>query len=262
MKLILTLFIFTIHLTNSIAQTTSMDSKLIIDSIQSNCLNESRRFSVYLPEKFDSKITYPIIYSTDGQMFSEDNYKTILDSLISNKLIQPLIFIGLYSNEAEVSKGIGLRQYEYIKDFSIHDSIAQQKYRNHDCFFMKEIRDSICRKYEINVDSKNTTFYGCSNGGGYGVTLFLQNNDSFKQYICFSPLGNIKVSKRKLDNNLKLYIAYGEQENFILIDKYQILIKGLNKNKYNFENTIYNGGHERKAWKNQFTLNVSELFRL
>ena len=123
-------------------------------------------------------------------------------------------------------------------------------------------RDSICRKYEINVDSKNATFYGCSNGGGYGVTLFFQNNDSFKQYICFSPLGNIKVPKRKLDNNLKLYIAYGEQENFILTDKYQILIKGLNKNIYNFENTIYNGGHERKAWKNQFTLSVSELFRL
>lgn len=262
MKSVLTILILAIHLNIVLAQTPEVKSQLLIDSIQSNYLNETRKFNIYLPENFNAQINYPIIFSTDGQMFLDDNYKHILDSLISSKLIQPLIFIGLYSNEKEVSKGIGFRQYEYTKDFSINDSIAQQRYRNHNSFFVEEIRDSIRLKYFINVESTNTTFYGCSNGGGYGVTLFLQNNKSFKNYICFSPLGNIKVPKLNKDNKLNLYTAYGENELFILVDKYKLLIKALNKNRYTFENIVYNGGHDRNSWKHEFTSKIVELFSL
>lgn len=252
MKRTLTLLVFTLILLIGQAQTNKLASSLILDSINSVHLNEYRKYCLYLPEDFDNNSNYPVIFAADGQMIIEENYKSVLDSLISNKIIKPIIMIGIYSNETFVSQGVSFRQYEYVKNFSIDNVSSQIRYDNHQTFFTKEIRDSIKEKYKLEFHKTNTTFYGCSNGAGFGVTMFLQSNKSFNKYICFSPLGNIKVTKQKKENTSQLYCSYGKNELFILVDKYEKLISDLSKKKYDFENIIFNGGHERSIWKLEF----------
>jgi enterochelin esterase-like enzyme len=257
MKKNLLLLIFTLVLNLGQAQTNDLTSKIILDSINSKHLNEYRKYCLYLPENFESFNNYPVVFATDGQMIIEDNYRLILDSLISNKIIEPIILIGIHSNETLVTKGVSFRQYEYIKGFNKKKS--SKRYNNHNSFFVQEIRDSIKIKYKIEHNAINTTFYGCSNGGGYGISLFLQNNKSFNNYICCSPLGNIKVSKRKKDNTLKLYSSYGKKELFFLVDAYEKLVSDLTRKKYDFENIIFNGGHDRGAWKIEFTKGLIKI---
>lgn len=258
----LTLLFICLFYLNGNTQNKESNSKFIIDSIRSENLKEIRSYNIYLPENFDNKSKYPIVIATDGQMIKEENYKIIIDSLISNKIIEPIILIGVNSNDTEVSKGITYRQYEYIKGFASNDTSLNNRYSNHNDFFTKEIVDSIKLKYKIIVDPLNLTFYGCSNGGGYGITHFLENKNIFQNFICFSPLGKIQVIKRNKANNKKLIIKYGDKELFIFVDKYEKLNKDLHKKNYIFEFNSFNGGHNRKCWKYEFEKEIIKLYKI
>ncbi|NJL76694.1 MAG: hypothetical protein HC892_18405 [Saprospiraceae bacterium] len=262
LKRLLTLIFICSCFSKGNTQNTESNSKFIIDSIDSKNLKEARLFNIYLPENFDHKSIYPIVIATDGQIIEEENYKIIIDSLISNKIIEPFILIGINSNETEVAKGITYRQFEYIKGFTNNDTSINNRYANHYEFFTKEIIDSIKVKFKIIVDPLNLTFYGCSNGGGYGITLFLEDKNIFKNFICFSPLGNIQVKKRNKANDKKLSIKYGDKELFILVDEYEKLKNDLNKKNYTFEFDTFNGGHDRTCWKYEFQKKIIELYKL
>lgn len=113
------------------------DSRIITDSLHSDYMNERRDFLVYLPDSFNSQKQYPVIYCTDGQELLGKGYIVRLDSLISSKVIEPVVLIGLYSNEKTLGKSTTYRQVEYVKNFQ-SDSLSKQRFENHLKFFLKE----------------------------------------------------------------------------------------------------------------------------
>lgn len=234
---------------------------MITDSLFSNSLHESRNICVYLPESFNSQKQYPIIYCTDGQIIIEDDYKSKLDSLISSGIIEPIVLIGIYSNEKELGKNTTFRQIEYFKDFQ-KDSISEQRFKNHLQFFRTEAPEYILDKYSIKKDTTKSALYGFSNGGGFGMTLFFEGGSQYKNYICFSPLGltTKPLVKGKVYPNL--YISYGTEELFIMVDSYKELIKYLKKNKFVFTSTPYPGGHDENEWKREFGVILGKIYNV
>jgi len=142
---------------------------MIIDTVYSESLQESRMIAVYLPPDFDEKKTYPVIFATDGQLL-DSVYKISLDSLIEKGHLPELIMIGAFSNEKKVEgSDYEYRNCEYIKGWG-EDRVLKKRFDNHFVFFTEELVKYVEQKYPISRERKYRYFYGCSNGAGFGVT--------------------------------------------------------------------------------------------
>lgn len=259
-KSILAISLFSLSIITTCAQTDSIPSFLKIDSINSIYLQEYRKVITYFPENYSPEMQYPIIYATDGQLILESDYKSLLDSLISKKKIPPLILIGAYSNENEVGQNLTLRNYEYVKN-SRNEGKYGDLYDKHLNFFLFELNQYLENNLKVRRDTIQSIFYGCSNGGGFGISLFIDYRNRFNSFMCFSPLG-ISYEGLKRDKNEKtnLIISYGDKENFILINAFEELDQKLKKKKIQHTYYSYKGGHDRALWKKEFGLNLVKLF--
>jgi enterochelin esterase-like enzyme len=238
-------------------------STFIIDSLQSTHLSEYRSFFVYKPANFDNNKDYPVLYCTDGQKMVEHDYKMIFDSLISSGIIEPIVVIGAYSNEKECGINLTLRQVEYT-DTQCEGKADEKRYESHKSFFLQELPKHILNKYGVKEDSSKTMFFGVSNGAGFGMTLFLTGEKKFKNYICLSTLRNVPVKKNVYKNKKQpfLYVSYGSQEFFMLVDEYENLVHKLTRKKFKFTPHKYDGGHLDKDWKPELVKALKAITKL
>jgi enterochelin esterase-like enzyme len=236
------------------AQSQEHISVFIVDSMFSESLNEYRLYSLYLPANFDTTISYQTIVATDGQIIQEGNYKTILDSLIANKYIPPVILLSPFANEKPYSGNLEYRNYEYLENLG-----DRTLYHNHLIFFTKEFINFIKDKYHIKIDTAMTMFYGASNGGDFGLSLFVTGYRWFNKYLCFSPVGfSNRFYKANLKpNNNQLFLTYGTEEEHD--NHFKNLMKFLKKYNYSFECKPYKGGHKRYFWEQMFTEFLVEI---
>lgn len=235
-------------------------SRLDTFKIYSAALNENREISVYFPKHFNENINYNVIYSTDGQFINEQ-YKNKLDSLIDLKKIEPVVIIGVHSNEREVPNSyFKYRNYEYLESMGIGETNTDlsNRFKNHLIFFTAEIPKEIEEKYHLKV--KNKYFYGVSNGAGFGFYLACNYPDSFQKYILYSIAGaEYENLKWELKDYPNLILAYGDKENENLIQNINNLSTFLNTKGYDHTLKIYNGGHNRNDWLNEFTKDLKAL---
>ncbi len=251
MKSIITLVLFII---TSCGFSQSQNSILIVDSLDSKFLNETRKYFIYIPKEFDSKKSYPIIYCTDGQKIVDENYANLFDSLIDSESIKPTVFIGAFSNNERLEGSISKRQIEYIKGFS-KSKDDKLRFENHKLFFINELPEYIFKKHGIKNRTNEDCFFGVSNGGGFGITLFLEKESPFEKFICLSPLGNTppKTNKSKNEKQPYLYIGFGDKEPVPIVAEFERQIILLKKKKYELESNKYQGGHNDQSWKMELT---------
>jgi enterochelin esterase-like enzyme len=230
------------------------ESKIVVDTIFSENLNENRLLSIYLPKDYVKTRTYPVVYAADGQIVVQA-YKKMLDSLIENKTIPEVILIGIHSNEKKVPGNIfEYRNYEYIKGFaSSEDTIFGKRYINHYNFFTQEVIKYAESKYNVSTLNKDRIFYGTSNGAGLGVSIGAVNPVLFKNYICFSIAGEDYEDVNWTKTNYPyFYLSYGDKESESFIIGAKDFVEFLSVNNYNHESSIYEGGHDRKMWRKEF----------
>ncbi len=219
-----------------------------IDSVYSKSLNEYRKYFIYIPSNLERDISKcNIIYATDGQEILNEEYIPILDSLIKKQIVSPTILVGVFSNEKVIGHNFSQRQIEYVKN-------ENRIYKDHKSFFINELKSYILNKYSLNKKIDKTLFYGFSNGAAFGFDIFFNESKNFDYFICFSPLGvkNDEIVNFQRNNSKKLFMAYGKNEIFLALDEYKKLSELLKKNKFNYEETVYHGGHDRKIWKKLF----------
>lgn len=235
-------------------------SKLDTFKIFSTALNENREISVYIPKNFEAEREYNIIYCTDGQFINEQ-YKNKLDSLIDSESIEPIVIIGIHSNEKEVSDSyFEYRNYEYLESLGVGEKNTDlsNRFKNHLAFFIDEVPKEMENKYHLKV--KNEYFYGVSNGAGFGISLASYYPDLFKKYILYSVAGaeyeNLNWQYDKYPN---LIIAYGDKENESLIENIYKFSNYLNSKGYEHILKKYEGGHKRNDWLNQFIEDIKNL---
>lgn len=235
-------------------------SKLDSFKIFSTALNENREISIYIPKNFNSEKEYNVIYCADGQ-FINKQYKNKLDNLIDSKSIEPIVIIGIHSNEKEIPDSyFEYRNYEYLESLGIGEKNPDlsNRFKNHLAFFIDEVPKEIENKYHLKV--KNKYFYGVSNGAGFGISLASYHPDLFKKYILYSVAG---AEYENLNWNLNEYpsliIAYGNKENEILIENIYKFSDFLNSKGYKHILKKYEGGHKREDWLKQFTEDIKSL---
>ena len=268
-RILLLVSVFMIgEITPGFCQSTSdqaQGSQVITDTIFSSSLDSQRQFTIYLPSGFNPSQKYPVVYCTDGQAVVEE-YKEGLDSLIRVGAIPEIIMVGVFSNEQLVpDKEFEYRNYEYIKGWA-NDSDADLShlYENHLEFFSVEVPAFMKRKYGIEPNRENTLFYGFSNGAGFGISLSFANLEFAKTYICFSLAGaNYGNISKKRDNSRQpfYYFGYGNQEPPPLIMASQDFEKFLNKRKIPHQLFVYEGGHTRDKWKQEFFRVLTIIFK-
>jgi enterochelin esterase-like enzyme len=241
----------------------STESKIVIDTIFSTNLNEPRLISTYLPKGYTKEKTYPVIYSTDGQIII-DSYSKDLDSVIENKTIREFIFVGVHSNENKVpNTDFEYRNFEYIKGLADEkDTLLNACFANHHKFFSEEVIKYIEQKYSVAKTKNNKHFYGMSNGAGFGVSLGAENPNLFSNYLCFSMAGgsyeNLKWTE---SNSPHYYLSYGSEEPFPLVMAIKEFDEFLTHKNYTHTLHIYNGGHNRGNWKNEFLRILPEIIK-
>lgn len=251
-------------------------SEFLTDSIHSKYLNEYRKHNVYLPKGFDSEKEYPIIYATDGNS-SLTEKKKLLDSLIDNHIIKPLIFVASFSNNkiadsTSTTTGDGkkvklsYRNFEYVdrKPTRIEDSLLVDRFKNHELYFTKELINKIENNYDQDNQKNDRYFYGVSNGAGFGLSLLNKKPELIGTYICFSTFGG-DIQSNTWDANIKypnLYLRYGSDEFFGLKEDAEFL-----KSKYAESNSFikskeYEGGHNNQFWEKEFSEIISRIFKI
>ncbi len=270
------IFILILSFCQLFSQKNSNDSQFVTDSIFSKYLNEYRKHNIYLPKDYSQDQPYKIIYATDGTEISDTHsVKKVLDSLIENKIINPIIYVESYSNQKIVDsiiftptdkEYIQLRNLEYMESFSKHSPNPEFKNRfeNHLNYFTEELINSVENKLKLNMAKEKRILYGYSNGAGFGINLLNKKPEIFENYICLSPIGSDVqnlIWNEKIEYP-KVIVRYGKGEDEYFLNEAEILNNSLRKVLTNFDFEIIDGTHEENSWKNQFETILSKEFKL
>lgn len=280
MKYTFSLSIFFILTFNSFGQSSNESkSTFYVDSIFSKSLNEYRKMNVYLPKDFVNGQPYPIIYATDGnklslEQFDNNNYRLILDSLIQGKFIPPLIYIESYSNPKRVEPIMytedgqivswQYRNYEYRELMSQEskDSILHLRFNQHFTYFTEELIPTIEHEFSLPDDRDNRYFFGYSNGGAFGVNMAFKRPDLISTYLCFSTFGS-NIERLNWNSEIKyplLYLEYGDQENLSFQWESEAIAKRCTELKIPFRINKYRGDHDPLIWQEKFASTLLEIF--
>lgn len=224
---------------NNQKETTVQESQFYTDSIYSQNLETYRKHKVYLPVNFSKERQYPIVYSTDGdEKLSYEFIRKTLDSLISNEVIEPIIFIGSYANTKEVPNS------------SIQTEDGQ-------VFTMQY------RLFEyVEPDPQYPAFPGTENLFSNHMKYF--KDELIKTYICFSTLGSA-VNRNAWATNRKypmLYLQYGSEEDGGFISEAEGIRKIYSESNSPIQFNIYKGGHEVERWNESLQVVLLDRFKL
>lgn len=253
------------------------NSKFYTDSLYSKHLKEYRKHNIYLPANFKEGKKYPIIYATDGAAIiaDKDPFKKILDSLIGNKIILPVIYIESYSNTKIVDTltlGDGkkaywsYRNYEYVQgNYTEGESkpALAKRYENHMLYFRDELIPTIEKTLKVKGKKNARIFYGYSNGAGFGANFLNKNPNVIGTFICFSTLGS-NVDNLSWNNALKypqLYIQYGNKEADIFKVEAESIINNYKNANSRFELNVFDGGHDYRKWNAEFAKTIVEILK-
>ncbi|WP_417213296.1 alpha/beta hydrolase [Bizionia sp.] len=265
---------------NSKKETSSPEtaSKFYTDSIFSSQLAENRKHNVYLPTGFNRETKYPIIYATDGSNTIENSfYKLLLDSLIDNQIMKPVILIASHSNSkiadsTSSATGDGKKVYLQYRNFEYvnrqptrpEDSLLVNRFRNHIIYFKDELISHVENEFNQKIDKTDRYFYGVSNGAGFGLSLLHAYPDKIGTYICLSTFGG------NIQNNLwksnvaypDLYLQYGSDEPWFLKEEADFLKSTYAELNLHAEIKEFNGGHDYNKWQEAFTETIITLFKI
>lgn len=247
----------------NIIEETSSESKIITETIFSKYLNEDRKITMYLPNAYEKENDLQVIYLTDGQV-AVSEYKNEMDSLIDNNIIPKVILVGVHSKEDKIEGNIfEYRNCEYMKGLcDDENSILGKLFVNHLKFFTEGVLEFAENKYPVSKNPKKRTFYGFSNGAGFGISMSAEYPLLFKNYICFSMAGehyeNLKWNQNDYPN---LVLSCGDQEGINFIESSDEFHQFLNSKGFKHTYYKYSGGHDRKKWKQEFLKTLPTMIK-
>ena len=222
---------------NTFFKTNLVKGSIISKDIQSEHLGESRKISIYYPHHFDQNV--PIFYMTDGTIIND--YAKYIDTLISARLIKPLILIGVHSSEDH-------RYEEYVE--GNNDNSYFIKHRD---FFFDEVIKSLEKDIE-NWCGKRY-LYGFSNGGAFCMNIGINYPNLFEEIIAFSTADYISEFLRPIEFNFvhypKFYMGAGKYENLLFKNNTNFYSKMKSQN-INVQFKTFISGHDHNVWRYEF----------
>ncbi len=225
-----------------------LNSRVEIIKYKDKIVNKERNIYVYLPPgyKKNRKMPYPVIYLFDAFIYrNRIEVPNVLDNLIRQKKIKPMIAVlfGTFRKSRKIILPL---------NFKFKDEFVQD--------FLPMIR----KKYHTSLKPENNIIGGISYGGlaaafisFYHPRIFgkvLSQSGSFWRGLELKDMSGeqirvdwlIEKYLRADKKGLRLYLDWGLQENKVLGSNRR-MVKVLNKKKYAFKFTEFNGWHD---WSN------------
>ena len=218
---------------------------------------KSRDLIVWLPPDYEKnkKRHYPVLYMHDGQNIFDPRTSAFgvdwqidetADSLISKRIVDPLIIVGIYNTD---QRG---REYAPGDTGEIYMKLVVEK-----------IKPLIDRTYRTLPDREHTATGGSSLGGTISFMLLWQYPQIFSKAACFSPALKTReldyVSRVRHDGKLplpvKIYLDNGgiglEEKLQPGIDEMLTVLKEIG---YRADQDFYwykdsTAAHNESAWK-------------
>lgn len=176
--------------------------KVTGDSINSSHLGRAMDVRVFLPPGFDELLSYPVLYTQDGQdFFMYGRIATLAQQLILEEGLQPFLIVGV-----DVSR----------KDRTSEYSPTGSKNRAYRKFFLEELIPHIEARYQVPANGLQRVLAGDSLGGAVSLDIALDQPELFQGMICLSgaflpPLLD-RVRSVEPFPPIDLYLLVGEQE--------------------------------------------------
>lgn len=228
--------------------------------IKSRSTGTTRNVGVYLPEGYNSKQTYPVIYMEDGLVFKEGNYQHLLDSLINEGAIEPVIVACSYEDKTQIPGfDLAMRNAEYIETVAASDPTLQSIFDNHLEYFINEFIPTIEKKYPVSAERSDRIYYGTSNSADFGLTLSMIHPELFHEYWCFSPVFSDLSGHGMLAESTSYKICWGvKEETKLSFDYFPALTQSIRKRGGSVTTWTFDAGHDRPAWEREFVRLLSE----
>lgn len=235
--LLLSIGYFHVHATNhSFGQL----EKIVVDGTT---------IEIYLPPAYDKKKSYPVVYFNDGQwLFGQSisgwRLDSILDSLIKNNIIKPVIVAGIYSDHRRMDNYIPYWDATIPPDFGNYQPAADQ----YASLLVKKIIPTIESKYSCSVER---AIMGASFGGLSATWLLLNYPDVFSTAAAFSPsfwVADFKIftEGKKLKENQKIWFDIGTAEWNYYVPFIKELGQQYGKNSFYYE--VPGAAHISSDW--------------
>lgn len=253
---------------------------------------QPRNIDIWLPENYDGKKKFAVLYMHDGQMLFDSSttwnkqawdVDDILSDLIQKKLIKNCIVVGIWNTGSyRTSEYIPQKPFETLpaeikKQFlpELKDTAQADDYLR---FIVKELKPYIDKNYAVLPTRSNTFISGSSKGGLISLYAICEYPDVFGAAACLSThwVGSILVRndaipaafEQYLLENLpdphqhKLYFDYGDKTIDSLYKPYQLIVDAIVKQRgYSEKNwmTIEFKGedHSENAWRKRFHIPVT-----
>ncbi|HZY37779.1 MAG TPA: alpha/beta hydrolase-fold protein [Mucilaginibacter sp.] len=197
-----------------------------IQQLHSNIFSNTRKIRVYLPPGYyQASKSYPVLYMNDGiATFDAYNLKQLTDSLINNKLIEPLIIVGIDNGgSVEGSKNpIRDRANEYLPWPDLNETVNANKIKKpavyeYPLFLFNEVMPMINKKYRTKTGKLNTGLGGASYGALIALYTAIHRPGKIGFLLLESPslyVYDEQVLKElgKMPEFPKTYIGIGTRE--------------------------------------------------
>lgn len=230
--------------------------------IDSKCLSENRSVGVYLPAGYSEKNEYPVIYTEDGMAFVSGNYKQLVDSLIDNGYIKPIVVACSYENTNMVPGfDFAYRNAEYDESLSKINDTLRPIFDNHMNYFVDEFIPMIEDKYSVSKSRDNRIYFGTANGADFGITLSMKHPELMANYWCFSPVASSCDGYGILEQEINYNICWGlKGELSSDNDYFELLVLSIRKRGGKVFDWTFFGVRDRDCWREEFIKMLVDRF--
>lgn len=221
----------------------SPDSLLLVSN---NPEIQSRQALVYLPYGIDSLDQLPVLYVLDGlEAFEYMSYPTVLDNLIADRKIEPLIVV-------------------FIPPVERHVEFIGEKHDDFLTVLCDEFVPLVDRTYKTEAQPEKRGIAGISSGGHFALLAVLSRPDVF---LCgagqsptisnalleaphaFSSNGELYPSLRFYFDVGKFDLLNGASNNLSFLEANENFSRELTLAGINYRFNVVNDGHQWANWR-------------
>ncbi|WP_027387088.1 alpha/beta hydrolase [Chryseobacterium gregarium] len=207
-----------------------------IRTFKSKILNEDRTLNIYLPQGFDKKKSYPIIYLLDGSINEDFIHVTGLVQFFNQMYSMPETIV------------VGIANIDRKRDFTFHTDLKdlQKDYptTGHSDKFIGFLEKELKPYIESQFKTTDAYLFGQSLGGLLATEILLKKPELFNNYFIISPSlwwddesllkQSAQLLSKSADKKKFIYISVGKGEHPVMVkdaeDLYNILKKSDKKN--------------------------------
>jgi len=223
--------------------------------IHTHSLSEGYELSIYIPGNYTKSKNYPVVYFNDGNWLFHSNQglslKIILDSLISNDIIDPMLIVGVDQNTDRKNRFIPYHDSWITNNMGAYQPQVE--------LYTRKLCDLVIPYIEHHyaVDGHQRALFGFSFGGLHALWAGM-NTECFAMVAGFSPslwtadyrLINDRAVKRH--GNLKnVWFDIGTREWNYYVPYIETLVDfGIEKDHI-FYYEVVDGIHTMQSWKHR-----------